>query len=220
MRAQHPRSGPRTGGPSRPVTGEGRRCHGSGTVAAGAAPSPAPEHTAQSLLVTAPVRRDLSLSGSVVPPTPVRTGGGCSPAPQNFPEHLKSPLLGQGCWSSRAPPSRAFILPSVQPARLDRNRHHPPTLAAGSTPPLRSELSFPAASPGGTARPSTRPLRTAWHRRTPGCPCPTSRRPGPHPCVPALPARPVPYGPPSLSVPGHMPAPLDPKAQSTGQPPS
>lgn len=166
MWARHPWSGPRTEGASRPLTGEGHGCPRLWALAGGAAHPLGPGHTVWSLPFMVPVRRDPSLSGSIVRTHPSPPWWGLL---QNFPEHLKSPLLGQDCWSSRAPPSWAFILQDhpVQSACLVGNGRRTPTLVASSTPPLPNDPSFPAASPGIAAHPSAWELPTACHRRTP-----------------------------------------------------
>lgn len=142
---------------------------------------------------------------------------------QNFPEHLKSPLLGQGCQSSRAPPSWAFILRDrpVQSAWLDGNGHRTPTLAASSTPPSTKRSLLPSSFTRHRCPSLCLGAADSLPQKDP---CPPPRQPpdapGHSPCVPALLCRPVLYGPPSLRAPGHLPAQLDSKAQSTGQLPS
>lgn len=171
---------------------------GAGTVAVGAACPPAPGHTARFLPSTAPVGRDPSLGGSVIPSTP-GTLVGAAPSSQNFLEQLKSSLLGKVVTAARPllpGPSPCETLLRSQPGWMGIGTTRTP--APRSTPsPCLNELSFPAAPPGITAHPSAREWPTAGTEGPLMAPAPTSRCPGPQPLRahaprPACPVVPLP----------------------------
>ena len=143
------------------------------------------------------------MSSPVVPTTPVHTGGGCSPAPRNFPEHLQSPLLG---------PSFLGLHPAGSPEQPPGQREQAPmpTPAAGPHSPLLHEPPSPAASPGVTAHPSAAEPPDGL-----GCPCTDLRTPGSQPTR-AHPRTGLSHAAPSLRVPGYLPARLDSEAGARG----